>query len=109
MSSILRLFLIYDKGLAKLCSPNKDHANFMSLRCDDTVTKHWLKPHAGGERSEKSGGEQSASSSAASFRVERPINPKSTLRRYMFINSRRGESKSVAGDYLTTNQSRSCK
>ena len=82
------------------------HANFISLR-SDSITKNWLKPNLQKEKIDKSSNSllnsQQIFEQAASLRsltqknklnsscsaAEREINPKSSIRRHMFINSRR--------------------
>lgn len=121
---------VQKKSIARLGAPNKDHANFISLRCDDTVTNHWLKPHYASpdkklenrDIDENSTSEQSLkSNSASSFRakneangsastfIQRAINPKSSIRRYMFINSKRGDRNQTTCEHMTRTHSRSCK
>ena len=80
------------------------HPNFISLRNDDSVTKNWLKPFKGLEKADTiSEYDIAAANSNNSSKVNeslhkltnltpkiiREINPKSSMIRYMFINSRR--------------------
>lgn len=61
------------------------HSNFISLHSDDSVTKNWLKPNLGYVKEKLDSGESKIRNSV----ILREINPDSTIKRFMFINSRR--------------------
>lgn len=80
------------------------HPNFISLRNDDSVTKNWLKPFKGLDNAETISeyditsaytnnnsrvSENSNKQINITPKAIREINPSSSVRRYMFINSRR--------------------
>ncbi len=64
------------------------HANFISLQVDDSETKPWPDSNLGYRKSVNASDKLSPGENVE-ISVERKINPKSSMRRHMFINSRR--------------------